>query len=79
MCIAGVKIIVEDDGPGVIDEIRELVLQRGVRADQQVDGQGIGLAVSREIIERYDGELDIGTSSFGGAAIIIKLPPALEV
>ena len=76
--IAGVKIIVEDDGPGVIDEIRELVLQRGVRADQQVDGQGIGLAVSREIIERYDGELDIGTSSFGGAAIIIKLPPALE-
>ncbi len=72
--IDGVEIIVEDDGPGVADEIRELVLRRGVRADQQVDGQGIGLAVSREIVHRYNGDLEIGSSSLGGAAVKIKVP-----
>ena len=51
------------------------VMQRGVRLDQQQEGQGIGLSVAAEIIELYDGELHITTGQkFSGARIELRLP-----
>jgi two-component system sensor histidine kinase PhoQ len=76
--IDGVELVIEDDGPGIANNISTLVLQRGVRADQRMEGQGIGLAVCREIIERYDGDLEIARSDMGGALLRIKLRPATE-
>ena len=77
--MADLELTVEDDGPGVAKEVRELISQRGIRADEQTDGQGIGLAVSREIIERYDGRLEIGRSDWGGASFRITLHPGIAV
>jgi two-component system sensor histidine kinase PhoQ len=68
----GIRIVVEDDGPGISADDREAVLERGVRADEQVDGQGIGLAVCREIVCSYQGSLKIGDSDLGGAAIELE-------
>jgi two-component system sensor histidine kinase PhoQ len=67
---------IEDDGPGIAPEHAQRVLERGVRADQSVPGQGIGLAVVRDIVDAYDGELRIERSSLGGACVKLVLPAA---
>ncbi len=60
-------ITVDDDGPGVPDNRRQLILQRGVRMDTLRPGQGIGLAVAVEIIHAYKGHIIIESSPLGGA------------
>ena len=68
------SIIIEDDGPGIDPSQAELILQRGVRADQSVPGHGIGLAIVRDIVQAYQGEIHIGRSDLGGAALKLDLP-----
>ncbi len=60
-------IIVEDDGPGIPHAKREMVFDRGQRADTLRPGQGVGLAVAREIVEQYDGQITPHESLLGGA------------
>ncbi len=67
-------IIIEDDGPGVNDQMREAIFQRGVRADQLNPGQGIGLSVCHELVDSYQGRIHVQKSSLEGAAFIIRLP-----
>lgn len=67
-------LIVEDDGPGVEPSIREKIIKRGVRADTQKAGQGIGLAVCNEIVSSYNGKLAIESSDLEGAKFIITIP-----
>ncbi|SLM63374.1 two-component system sensor histidine kinase PhoQ [Dickeya aquatica] len=62
-------LIIEDDGPGIPDSKREVIFQRGQRADTLRPGQGIGLAVAAEIIEQYQGEIVIGSSQLKVEAI----------
>jgi two-component system sensor histidine kinase PhoQ len=63
------RVIVEDDGLGIDEELRVEVLNRGTRADRLQQGQGIGLAVVAELIGAYQGSLTIGASELGGARI----------
>jgi len=72
----GLVLWVEDDGPGVPESQRERILQRGERLDRQNPGQGIGLAVVKDIIESYDAQLTLGDSALGGAAFQVCLRPA---
>ena len=65
------SIVVEDDGPGIAEDQRHYVLQRGARADTLAQGQGIGLAVVTDIVESYGGLIDLGASELGGARIQI--------
>jgi len=67
-------LTVEDDGTGIAQADAERVLQRGIRADQSTPGHGIGLAVTRDIVEAYDGRVVIGSSALGGAAVTLVLP-----
>ncbi|KLV10787.1 MULTISPECIES: ATP-binding protein [Photobacterium] len=70
----GTEIRIEDDGPGVPENMREAIFQRGVRADQLNPGQGIGLSVCHEIVMSYKGSIYIEPASIEGAAFVIKLP-----
>ncbi|MBX9756213.1 MAG: HAMP domain-containing protein [Pseudomonadaceae bacterium] len=70
------RIAVEDDGPGIPTARRALVLQRGIRSDSRHPGQGIGLAVVQDILEGYQGELQIDDSALGGARFSLRLPRA---
>lgn len=67
------EMTIEDDGPGVPENQRQRIVERGERLDAQHPGQGIGLAVVKDIIESYDGELRLGQSPFGGAAFSVRL------
>ncbi|WP_097161202.1 two-component system sensor histidine kinase PhoQ [Enterobacter sp. CC120223-11] len=60
-------IFVEDDGPGIPQSKRDLVFDRGQRADTLRPGQGVGLSVAREIAEQYDGKIIAADSPLGGA------------
>jgi two-component system sensor histidine kinase PhoQ len=68
---SGVELCVEDDGPGVPPDQRARILQRGERLDAQHPGQGIGLAVVKDIIESYGAKLTLDDSPMGGAAFRI--------
>jgi two-component system sensor histidine kinase PhoQ len=63
---------VEDDGPGIAPDAAQRVLERGVRADESQPGQGIGLAVVRDIVAAYDGRIEIARGALGGAAVLIS-------
>ncbi|MCV6615342.1 MAG: ATP-binding protein [Cellvibrionaceae bacterium] len=68
-------IRIEDDGPGVAGNHRNVILDRGQRADTASAGQGIGLAVVIDIISAYGGSLEVGRSPIlGGASFILTLP-----
>ncbi|HWQ37163.1 MAG TPA: ATP-binding protein [Burkholderiales bacterium] len=69
-------LTVEDDGAGIAPADAERVLQRGARADQSVPGHGIGLALTRDIVEAYAGAIRIERSELGGAAVRLELPAA---
>ncbi|MFZ5634994.1 MAG: ATP-binding protein [Pseudomonadota bacterium] len=74
----GLQLMVEDDGPGIPEEKIALVLQRGVRGDERVQGHGIGLAIVQDIVRSYRGELHVGDSDeLGGARFEVTLPPGL--
>ncbi|WP_202307260.1 two-component system sensor histidine kinase PhoQ [Dryocola clanedunensis] len=60
-------LYVDDDGPGIPQSKREIVFDRGQRADTLRPGQGVGLSVAREIVEQYSGEIIPATSELGGA------------
>jgi two-component system, OmpR family, sensor histidine kinase PhoQ len=69
-------IAVEDDGPGIESALVSTLLQRGARADPDVAGQGIGLAVVVQLVmEGHGGALDISKSvALGGASVVATLP-----
>ncbi len=60
---------IEDDGEGLDKEQLEQILARGARLDQSREGQGIGLAVVKEIVEAYDINLKFGQSWMGGLKV----------
>jgi two-component system sensor histidine kinase PhoQ len=65
---------VDDDGPGIDPAQLPLILARGGRLDENRPGQGIGLAVVKDIVEAYDGTFAIERSELGGARVMLRLP-----
>ena len=57
-------ISVDDDGPGIPEEKRELILSRGKRLDQQAEGQGLGLSIVMDIINTYRGRFIYRTATW---------------
>jgi len=72
----GLVIEIGDDGPGIPVDKRVELLKRGVRGDEQVKGHGIGLSIVTDIVESYQGELEIKTHhSLNGSCFKVILPP----
>ncbi len=68
------QVQIEDNGPGISEELAQHITERGMRADTTTLGQGIGLAIAVDILSSYNGDLKIGRSSAGGAAFHLNLP-----
>jgi signal transduction histidine kinase len=69
-----IAIAVDDDGPGLEPSMRDVVLQRGVRADQAAPGSGFGLAIVRDLAELYGGTIALSRSADGGLRAQLTLP-----
>ena len=75
------RLTVDDNGPGVAENERKLIFERFRRGDshrargrKKSGGYGLGLSISRRIIERHGGTLELGKSELGGTAFVIRLP-----
>ncbi len=69
-----VRIIVDDDGPGLSPAEREQVALRGARLDETKPGSGLGLSIVVELAGLYSGVLTLGTAPIGGLRAELALP-----
>lgn len=74
-----IDLFIDDDGPGIPIEKRRLILKRGVRLDSQAEGQGLGLALVKDILQNYNTKLEISDSPLGGARFKVRFSYALKV
>lgn len=75
-CEDRILITVDDDGPGLAPALRDMVLQRGVRADEAAPGTGLGLAIVRDLAELHGGSIALADSPLGGLQARLHLPAA---
>jgi signal transduction histidine kinase len=75
-----VRVVVDDDGPGVPAIDRERIFERFARLDgsraRDSGGAGLGLAVVRSIATRHGGYVWADAGPLGGARFTIELPAA---
>jgi len=69
------ELTVDDCGPGIPREERERVFDKFVQLDPGRPGTGLGLFISRAIIEGLGGEIGIDEPPTGGCRVRIRLPP----
>lgn len=70
-----VHIMIEDDGIGKAPQELEQIAQRGVRLDETVEGHGLGLAISKDIVKLYAGTIHFNRSEkLGGFYVEISIP-----
>jgi signal transduction histidine kinase len=69
-----VVMTVDDDGAGLAASMRDIVLQRGVRADEAAPGSGLGLAIVCDLVELYEGTFSLEDSPLGGLRARLRLP-----
>ncbi len=67
-------LTIDDDGPGLPEEGREAVLQRGARLDESAPGSGLGLSIVAELARAYGGALKLESSPLGGLRLEVELP-----
>lgn len=66
---------VDDDGPGIPSDRIHEILKRGVRADQNIQGHGIGMAVVNDVVRLAGGQLQGQKSEvLGGMKWIVQWP-----
>ena len=73
-----VTVIIEDDGPGIPDDKKEMALQPFVRLDESrsesTGGTGLGLSIAKTAIENHGGQIFLENSDLGGLRVRIVLP-----
>lgn len=73
----GAVVFVEDEGPGVANELKERIFDRFARGEQSrnrmLGGFGIGLAVCRRLLRRRGGDIWVEDNPKGGAKFVVQL------
>jgi len=67
-------LCVEDNGDGIAEDQRQRILQRGVRLDSLLPGQGIGLALVSGLVAHYQGSIRVEDSDLGGTCFRVIFP-----
>jgi two-component system sensor histidine kinase KdpD len=73
-----VRVVVEDDGPGLPPGDPRLLFDKFQRGHEEsaVAGAGLGLAICRAIVSAHGGEISAGPGAHGGARFEFTLPVA---
>jgi two-component system, LuxR family, sensor kinase FixL len=72
----GVRVSVIDHGPGVPRQLGDNIFHPFVTTKRE--GLGVGLAISRTIVQSYGGTLAYKDNPAGGAIFVVELPPPEE-
>lgn len=66
-------IEIEDDGPGIPEDMARDVMKRGRRLDESKPGSGLGLAIVSELVSEYGGAIQLARGSSGGLKAVVLL------
>ncbi|MBW3198177.1 ATP-binding protein [Marinobacter nauticus] len=76
----GLRIYVQDEGPGIAPEFRERMFQKFSQADssdrRSKGGTGLGLAITKELMARMEGDVDFTSEAGQGATFWLEVPAA---
>jgi signal transduction histidine kinase len=67
-----VRVAIRDNGPGLNHEQREKIFQPFFTTKSQ--GTGLGMSITKRIVEAHGGHIGLGMNSGPGAEILITLP-----
>jgi signal transduction histidine kinase len=74
------RIVVEDDGPGIPEDQFERVFEPFVRLEDsrspETGGIGLGLAIARSIVRGHGGDIRLANQAQGGLVVVVTLPSA---
>jgi len=67
-------LVIEDDGPGIPEKFHDKAMEmfQTLQPRDKVEGSGMGLALTKRIVEHYQGSVDINSDGVRGTKIIIK-------
>jgi signal transduction histidine kinase len=70
------QVSVEDDGPPITEDERAGIFEpfRRGRRERRARGAGLGLAISRRIVERHGGQIGVALGDRGGNRFFFTLP-----
>jgi two-component system, OmpR family, osmolarity sensor histidine kinase EnvZ len=73
----GVELLVDDDGPGIAEDLHEEAFKPFARLDparRNAKGVGLGLAIARDVARAHGGDVTLGRSPLGGLRAAMRLP-----
>jgi two-component system C4-dicarboxylate transport sensor histidine kinase DctB len=75
---AGVRVVarIEDNGPGVPENIREHLFEPFISSGTGRERLGLGLFLAASLLDMYDGRIRYEMRYGGGASFVVELPPA---
>ena len=69
-----VEILVRDDGAGIDPEVLEHIFEPFLTTKERGHGVGLGLAISRGIVERHNGRIEVQSELGKGTTFTVSLP-----
>jgi signal transduction histidine kinase len=73
---ASLEVLIDDDGPGLPENLRMEALARGRRLDETKPGSGLGLAIVADLVAAHGGTIALEESPMGGLRVRLHLPAA---
>ena len=68
------RVVVEDSGPGVPEELRQRIFEPFFTTKDVGEGTGLGLSIAYGIVQEHHGRLEVSTSDMAGARFELWLP-----
>ncbi len=71
-----VMFILEDEGPGIEDDVKTRIFDKFYQADgsHKAEGNGLGLALVKRIVDSAGGTIKAENREYGGCRFVVELP-----